>query len=234
MDDRQLETMLEEQAGSAGPISPELQARIAGSLTDSLRPVKPVSSVIVSLLQIAAVFAIFAVALVAVMGTAGLARMSAVQLGVIAALIVAGAGLFSLSLAWQMRPGSYQFLRPAGILGIFGVGLLTGMALLFPWVSPQAFVIQGWHCLASGLAVAAPAALLVWLVVRRGAPLSMSAWGATLGATAGLLGVTVLEFQCPHQEALHLLVWHGSVLIITTAAGIVIARTAVRFFRRRA
>jgi hypothetical protein len=60
----------------------------------------------------------------------------------------------------------------------------------------------------------------------------MSALGATLGATAGLLGVIVLQLQCPHQEALHLVAWHGGVLILATGAGIIIGRAVERFRRR--
>jgi hypothetical protein len=62
----------------------------------------------------------------------------------------------------------------------------------------------------------------------------MSAMGATLGATAGLLGVTVLQVKCPHQEALHLLVWHGSVLAIATGAGLLTGWLAQRSSRRAA
>jgi hypothetical protein len=106
------------------------------------------------------------------------------------------------------------------VLAAYGLGLLTAMGVLFPWSAAPQFVAQGWPCLLGGVSVAVPAAALLWLVVRRGAPLSMRTMGATLGATAGLLGVTVLQVKCPHQEALHLLVWHGSVLVIATGVGV--------------
>ena len=54
--------------------------------------------------------------------------------------------------------------------------------------------------------------------------------GATLGATAGLLGVTVLQFRCPLQNAPHLLVWHGGVLVVATVAGSAVALLAHRIF----
>jgi hypothetical protein len=63
------------------------------------------------------------------------------------------------------------------------------------------------------------AAALLWLAVRRGTPLSTITTGATLRTTAGLLGITVLQVKCRHQEAPHLLLWHGSVLVIAVGTG---------------
>ena len=70
----------------------------------------------------------------------------------------------------------------------------------------------------------------MWLIVRRGAPLAVGTLGATIGAAAGLLGVTVLQFRCPLQEAPHLLVWHGGVLVLATVAGSAVALLAHRRF----
>ena len=203
-------------------VPPALAARITHSLAASLEPVQLLSPVSVSVLQILAVFGVFALTLVLLMGTAGASRMTIVEFVAMAALLATGVCLFAVSLAWQMRPGSYRRVSTTALLGAFGVGLLIGMALLFPWQSSPAFALEGWPCLLGGLGMAVPGALLLWLVVRRGAPLSVTAMGATLGATAGLLSVTVLQFRCPHQEASHLLVWHAGVLALTTASGILL------------
>jgi Negative regulator of sigma F len=209
-----------------------LAARITHSLVASLEPVQPLPPVPVSVIQILAVFGVLAMTLVLVMGTAGANRMTVLELLAMAALFATGVCLFAVSLAWHMRPGSYRRVSATALLGAFGIGLLLGMALLFPWQSSAAFVAEGWPCLLGGLGMAVPGALLLWLVVRRGAPLSFTAMGATLGATAGLLGVTVLQFKCPHQQASHLLVWHAGVLAITTGMGILLGRVAERFLRR--
>ena len=111
---------------------------------------------------------------------------------------------------------------------------LSSLALLFPWRGVQAFVAMGWPCLLGGLGIAVPAALLLWVIVRRGAPLSVGTLGATIGATAGLLGVTVLQFKCPLQEAPHLVVWHGGVLVVATVAGWAVAHLAHRRLLSRA
>jgi Negative regulator of sigma F len=213
MEDRQVDAVLERELANSGlELDPALRARITSSLAD--------------------LFTVLAAAMVGLMGTAGWERMTVPQLLGITALLASGVCLLALLLAWQMRPGSYRPMGTATAIGAFGVGLLTGMALLFPWGSSQAFVAQGWPCLASGLGVAIPGVLLLWLLVRRGAPLSFPHLGASLGATAGLLGVTVLQFHCPHQEALHLLAWHGSILLIATAIGVFVGLLAERLARR--
>jgi hypothetical protein len=186
----------------------------------SLQPVKPLPPLRVSIAQLIVLFVVFSSALVAVMGTVGFTRATLLQVVGIGVLLTTGVCLFSVMLACQVRPGSYQPVPGLTVLAAFGLGLLTAMGVLFPWGAAPRFVAQGWPCLLGGVSVAVPAAALLWLVVRRGAPLSMSSMGATLGATAGLLGVTVLQVKCPHQEALHLLVWHGSVLVIATGAGV--------------
>jgi hypothetical protein len=114
-----------------------------------------------------------------------------------------------------------------------GVGFLTGAALLFPWRGGEAFASQGWPCLLAGSAVAIPGGVLFRLLTRRGVPLSAGAFGGTLGAIAGLLGVTVLQFRCIYQNATHLLVWHGGVLILSIAVGVLVAVAIERRARRR-
>ena len=213
-------------------ISPALHQRISRALLMSLRPVKPLPPLRVSIAQLLALFLVFGSALVAVMGTAGIARASLLQVVGIGVLLATGVCLFSVLLACQMRPGSYQPVPGHTVLAAFGLGLLTAMGVLFPWGAAPRFVAQGLPCLLGGVSIAVPAAALIWLVVRRGAPLSMSTMGATLGATAGLLGVTVLQVKCPHQEALHLLVWHGSVLVIATGIGVLAGWLAQQYSRR--
>jgi hypothetical protein len=228
-DCRSLHALLD--SGSTVPEVPaDLRAAIGRSVGERLKPVNPLPGRWTSTLQLMVLFVVFAAVLIANMGTAGLERMSRFQWLAMSALLATGVCLFSASLASQIRPGSYQRLSGGRLAAAFGVGLLTGMALLFPWRAAQSFVAQGWPCLLGGLGVATPGAVLLWLIVRRGAPLSMGTLGATIGATAGLLGVTVLQFRCPLQNAPHLLVWHGGVLVVATVAGSAVALLAHRIF----
>lgn len=66
---------------------------------------------------------------------------------------------------------------------------------------------------------AVPAALFVWLVVRRGFVLDSAAAGAAAGAVAGLAGVLMLELHCPLLEAPHAMVWHVAVIPLCALAG---------------
>lgn len=81
----------------------------------------------------------------------------------------------------------------------------------------------GWICLVCGLGFFLPAALVYWLLLRRGAFLSLRLAGATLGLLSGLTGTTVLEIHCPLQTALHVVTWHLGVPVITTLSCLMLA-----------
>jgi hypothetical protein len=212
----------------AASISPALSRRIAQSLQASLPPVKPLPARRVLIAELIALFVVLGGGFTAVMGTAGMARASLSQVVGVGVLLTSGVCLFSAMLAQQMRPGSYQPVPWYVVLAAIGAALLTSMGVLFPWDAGPRFVAQGLPCLLAGVGLAVPAAALLCLAVRRGVPLSKIATGGTLGAAAGLFGVTVLQIKCPHQEAPHLLAWHGSVLLIAAGAGALIGWLAQR------
>ena len=69
------------------------------------------------------------------------------------------------------------------------------------------------------LAVSAPAAVLLWLIVRRGAPFRGPRLGAAVAGLSVLLALTVVQSQCMYPQAPHILVWHaGAVLLIIGGA----------------
>lgn len=216
------------EVSPAASISPAHEQRIAHSLQMSLPPVRPLPPLQVSIAKLIVLFVAVSAGFIVAMGTAGIARASLTQIVGIGVLLTTGVYLFSAMLAKQMRPGSYQPLPWQTVLAAIGIALLTAMGVLFPWDAGPRFVAQGLPCVLAGVSMAVPAAALLWLAVRRGAPLSMITTGATLGAAAGLLGLTVLQAKCPHQEAPHLLAWHGSVLLIATGAGVLTGWLAQR------
>lgn len=214
---------------SAGPTNeptPETAARIARSLTSSLQPISPLEPPRATVSRLLILLVVAALVFSGILGTAGFERMHFAQILSMSVLLTAGAFLFSISLSWQIRPGSYQRFPAAALLATFGIGVLAGVSLFFPWRAAGRFLAQGLPCLIAGIIMATAAAMLLWLVVRRGAPLSIPTLGATLGATAGLLALTVLQVQCPYQEASHLLVFHGGVLALSTIAGWTIGHAA--------
>ena len=215
----------------APEVSADLHRRLSGSLAASLQAVNPLPSAGVLVVQFGSIFLLFAAALIAILGVAGFRMLHTWQALGILVLLAVGVSLLSLALAWQIRPGSLQKIPAALSWASFGVGFLSGAALLFPWRGAKAFVSQGWPCLLTGSAVAIPGGILFWLIARRGVPLSAGTFGGTLGAIAGLLGLTVLQFRCIHQDAVHIMVWHGGVLAVSIAAGVLVARMIERTLR---
>jgi hypothetical protein len=219
--DEKIDRLLE--LAPSSELSPELHRTISGALTASLQPVKPMPAARVLTGQFASIFLVFAAALIAMMGVTGFHALHAWQALGIVAILAVGVSLFSLTLAWQIRPGSLQKIPAKLSWACFGVGFLTGAALLFPWSGAEAFVSRGWPCLLTGSAVAIPGGVLFWMLTRRGVPLSAGAFGGTLGALAGLLGLAVLQFHCLYQNAAHLLVWHGGILVLSITTGLLVA-----------
>ncbi len=201
-------------------VSSELSQRIQGKLVASLTPGRPMASIRVCVLRFLAMFLAFAAGLVVTMGAAGLRQMNTWQFLGSGLLLAAGAVLFSLSLARQMTPGSRRGIPTWLAMALFSGTALGGITLLFPWRETGTSIGLSWQCSLREFAIAAPAAALLWLLLRRSAPaLSPTALGASVGAMAGLLAVTVLQFGCVYQQALHLLLWHWSVLAISAGAG---------------
>ncbi len=195
--------------------------RLADSLRASLVPVKRLPAVPLGALRLLGACAVILAVLLAAMGTAGVARMTGPQLGIMTALLATGAVLLSSSLAAQMRPGSRTYTRSAAVSVLLAIGAVGG---IFPWHVSPAFVAQGLPCLASGILVAVAGAVVLRILVRRGAPVSARSIRVTLGAAAGWLALITLQYKCPHQEAPHLLAWHGGVLLLSAAAGLAWAR----------
>lgn len=204
--------------------SPAVYEKIQNHLKRSLTPVSPQPALPVLATQFLVVFLLFASPAIGMLGTAGLHEMRLIQLIGIGSVLVFGAALLSLSLAWQMTPGSLHRVPARVAVLTLAAGFLVGIAILFPWHAPEAFLVRGWSCLKAGLLMAIPAALLFWMLVRRGHAMATGALGGTLGAIAGLLGASVLQLTCARQDASHLLVWHGGVLVVSIGLGMLIAQ----------
>ena len=203
--------------------TPELVEAVRTRMKQSLAPVTPQSPPRVLAAQFLLVFLLFSAPMIGMMGTAGLHEMNLSQLFGIVTVLVCGAALLSFSLAWQMSPGSLHRVPPRIAVIALATGFLAATAVLFPWQEPQSFFERGWSCLKAGLLMAAPSSLLFWVLVRRGHTLASGMMGASLGAIAGLVGASVLQFTCNRQDAVHLLVWHGGVVIVSLVLGVAIS-----------
>jgi len=73
-----------------------------------------------------------------------------------------------------------------------------------------------------------PALLLVYLV-KRATPERLLLLGASLFIAGFSIGELSLQFVCPSESALHVLVWHIGPLILFAIAGILISRKLLRW-----
>ena len=225
--ERQLETWAALQS-DVEP-SPEIQKKVQDLLTSSLTPVKPLPSQSRLVLVFLAVFAACAAGLIAVMDKAGFHLMTEAQMGWMGASLAGGGILFSLALAWRMVPASRQGFPISFVLVLSGIGVIGGIALLFPWQTSSSFLSEGRPCAVMELMIAVPAVVVFWLLARRGALVASAGLGATLTGLAAFLALTPLQTQCMFQQAPHLLVWHGATAAILIGFGALIGDCLGRF-----
>jgi hypothetical protein len=224
-----VDARLDRGASALPPLPAGISRRIAAEMNQQpLRPVTPIRSASALAAQFLFLFVLLAVPLASAMKLLGVPAMSGLQLVSMSGLLVLGTVLFSLSLAWQMAPGSLQKISASAAVTFLCATLLAAFVILFPWKAPEAFFARGWHCFRLGTAIALVASVPFWLLVRRGAPLDFTRLGATLGAATGLLAVTVLQFTCDHQDLGHLATWHGGVLVVASVVGAVVGYCGAR------
>jgi hypothetical protein len=77
-------------------------------------------------------------------------------------------------------------LSPLALPAVISIGLAFVIAVSFQRHEERSFVATGVICMKSGLAYSVPAALLLWMLLRRGAVLFPKLAGAAAGGLAGL------------------------------------------------
>src|SRR5205823_344829 len=114
-------------ASAPGYPQPSLETydRIQMALESSLKPVSRWPSTYALAAQFFAVFVFFMLPAIAMMGVAGLRQMTLLQTVATSAAMILGAGLLSLSLAWQLTPGSRQPYRGTSLVAVLALGLLV-------------------------------------------------------------------------------------------------------------
>jgi hypothetical protein len=217
--DEDIDLVLGKTRPASGELDEALRARIVASVPSPLQPVRPLPRTWILTSGL--------VLICAAVGVAGAARAGLYgieKLGAWAALpILAALGL----LAWvagekliaEMIPGRAHRLSPGALLVIVSGVLLAAFAFSFTDYHTHQFVSAGLTCLVTGLLHAIPAAVLIWILLRRGFAVSSISAGIVGGVLAGLAGVTMLELHCSNFEALHVLVWHTAVVPVSAAAG---------------
>ena len=204
---------------SKAELSPEIRRRIQGKLTPSLSLVNPLPSHGRLVLLFIAIFTVCGAALIAILGKAGFHLMTTAQITGVAVVFAAGGILFAQMLAWRMVPGSRPSFPVPLAMTLSGLAVIGAIAALCPWQAPAAFGSEGWPCAVLELIIAIPAALVFWLIARRGALFASAGLGATLTGLAVLLALVPLQTQCMFQQAPHLLLWHGGTAAVVVGLG---------------
>lgn len=226
---------------SGSQLPPALRAAVASDL----RPVRPLASPARRALALLAWAAVAAILVLALRGLRSDAAELGVLLtwGVVLAEVAAGAGLVALALAEAVPargPGrSVAFLALGGAAALFAALAAAtrrasrGMEVDDPLLSfgPSCAGLQG----VIGLTAFAVAALLV----LRATPMRARLAGLLAGAGTGFLAAGVYHLDCPITHLSHVLVWHGSAILLLALLGLafgvaVETREGARMERRRA
>lgn len=224
MDNRQIDRELEQAAREAQRVDPALLARISERLTASLAPVRPLAPGWVLAARLSVAVLVLAFLGAAALGLHGVHVLSGVQAASIFSMLI----LFTWSCGFvssaEMTPGSRRRLSPQSLVAIIVVAIATLFVLQFHDYRTEGFVIHGVACLIAGLIQAIPAAVAVFLILRRGFAVDHGAAGLAIGTLAGVAGVTMLELHCPNLETFHVMVWHTAVIPLAAVAGWIVHR----------
>ncbi len=146
------------------------------------------------------------------------------------AMVLISGGLFlvlALASCWAVvdmaRP--YVGVRREGwgwtalMAGVLPVAALVLLAVSWLHGEPSELELDGLTCLGSGLGwgLLTAAALVWWL--RRGAPSRPERAGLLAGVGAGAAGVFAVTLYCPHNDLVHIGVWHGLTVVLAGLLG---------------
>ena len=225
MRDEEIDEVLKKAARAPDDLRPEMLQRVADSIKPSLCPVRPLPPTWVMAGGLVLVCAVVSFAGAARAGFFGFEKMDLLERLLIFPALVLLAWMAGSEFVHAMIPGSRRRISPGAFLGFGSAALLAVFAILFRDYRTDHFFSVGIVCLLTGFLHAIPAALLGWLLLRRGFAVSSVSAGLVAGVLGGLAGVGVLELHCPNFEAAHVLVWHTAVVPLSGAAGALVAWT---------
>lgn len=206
----------------------QIQATI-NTINEDLRAVCPLASSVVLLLAFMLISLVVVVTGSLLIGMKGWGALSRVQGTTVIAALTASTILLAISVVSQMAPGGKHSISPR----LLPIGILELLILvtttIFHVRYESAFVPNGLACLRTGLIYSIPAALVFWAPLSRGAILYPRLTGAAAGGFAGLIGLGVLEIECPDPNMFHILVWHLGVILLCTLGGMLLGATVECF-----
>jgi hypothetical protein len=233
--DGEIDEILRKAAVRVPDVEATLLKRVADSIQPSMQQVRPLPRTWVLAGGLVLICAAVALAGAARAGFNGFEKMNLLERALIFSTLGVLAWVAGTEFVNEMIPGSRRRISAGGLLGLGSVVLVVVFALLFHDYHTEHFVSVGLVCLVTGVLHAIPAGLLSWLVLRRGFAVNFVSAGVVAGTLAGLAGVGLLELHCPNFQAMHILVWHTAVLVVSAALGALVGRAqrfSVRDLRR--
>ena len=199
-------------------------AHLIAGLVDDLKPVAPLRKRGGMTLAVIALTA-GAAGMIALLGLRADLRVGQPE-----AMVLISGGLFlvlALASCWAVvdmaRP--YVGVRREGwgwtalMAGVLPVAALLLLAMSWLRGEPSALALDGRNCLSFGLGwgLLTAAALVGWL--RRGAPSRPERAGLLAGVGAGAAGIFAVTLYCPHNDLVHIGVWHGLTVVLAGLLG---------------
>jgi len=208
--------------------------RVESALLNDLRPVRPLAATWVFTLAFLLLFSGFAVAAGLALGLHGLHALSLGQQALIFPVLLLSAWLAAVGCVREMRPaGGLRLGALALMAAALGMPALFALLLLHDY-SLLNFIAEGVPCLVAGMSVSIPAGVMMAFVLRRGYVMDWAKAGIAAGTLAGLTGLGMLELHCQNLKAIHVIVWHVAVVVLSALLGYLIGRIADEFRRHRA
>lgn len=232
MRDGEIDEILKKAAAArVSEVETALLKRVADSIQPSMRRVRPLPRTWMLAGGLVLICASVALAGAARAGFFGFEKMDLLERALIFSTLGILAWVAGTEFVNEMIPGSRRRTSAGGLLGLGSVALVVVFALLFHDYHTEHFASAGLVCLVTGVLHAIPAGLLSWLVLRRGFAVDFESAGLVAGTLGGLAGVGLLELHCRNFQAMHILVWHIAVLVLSAALGALVGR--VQRFRVR-
>jgi hypothetical protein len=221
----EIDDVLKEAGRAPHTLAPETLQRVADAIKPSLHPVRPLPPTWVLTAGLVLMCAAVSLTGAARAGFFGFAKMDLLERLLVFFALVLLACVAGSEFVHAMIPGSLRRISPGALLGFGSAALLAVFALLFRDYQTDHYFSIGIVCLLTGFVHAIPAALLGWLLLRRGFAVNSVSAGLAAGLLGGLAGVGMLELHCPNFQAAHILVWHTAVVPLSGAAGALVGWT---------
>ena len=202
MKDEEIDDLLKKAARAPHEVKAETLERAADSIKATLVPVRPLPPAWVMTGGVMLVCAAVSLAGAARAGFFGFAKDGSAGARADLSRAVLVAWVAGNAFVDEMIPGSLRRVSPGALLGFGCAALLGVFAFLFRDYQTYHFVSVGIVCLLTGLLHAIPAALLSWLLLRRGFAVNFVSAGLAAGTLGGLAGVAcwncIARISRPH------------------------------------